>query len=223
MWRRGQSTCTLHPRVSGVWQIKTTMELPQQHSYSYRLPCTNDTFRTVRLALCEGRTGDLLEGGPSLPKFFFYSFWLAMVRLIIINKLVQCAPNHLTRWFNFKSISIHIWHTSLGVDTMNPVSHLVYTVECASIPLAFASLDRPLVYGKWFMCTSFKKEGEWKQLICYECYEQTNVVGWVMMNFSPCFYIWWTYASLQNPYMYIEVNSLKAGNPVMQVTAVWFA
>ena len=32
-----------------------------------------------------------------------------------------------------------------GVDVTNPVSHLIYTFECESMRITFASVDRPLV------------------------------------------------------------------------------
>ena len=45
-------------------------------------------------------------------------------------------------------------HTGLGVDATNPVSHLVYTSECESMRITFASVDRPSV-----SCSSTCKGG----------------------------------------------------------------
>ena len=64
------------------------------------------------------------------------------VRIII--KPVQCDSNHLWRWIHLEPAPIHIHQTSLGVDATNPISHLVYTFECQSMRLAFASVDRPI-------------------------------------------------------------------------------
>ena len=41
-------------------------------------------------------------------------------------------------------VPIRIRQTGLGVDTTNPVSHLVYTFECEPMHITFASVDRPI-------------------------------------------------------------------------------
>ena len=42
-------------------------------------------------------------------------------------------------------VPIRIRQTGLSVDATNPVSHLVYTFECESMCITFASVDRPLM------------------------------------------------------------------------------
>ena len=59
--------------------------------------------------------------------------------------LVQCASHHLWRWIHSELVPIRIRQTGLGVHATNPVSHLVYTFECVSMCITFASVDRPLV------------------------------------------------------------------------------
>ena len=59
-------------------------------------------------------------------------------------KLVQCESNHLWMWICSEPISIRIRQTGLGVDVTDLVSHLVYTFECESMHITFASVDRPL-------------------------------------------------------------------------------
>ena len=51
--------------------------------------------------------------------------------------------NHLRRWIRSEPISIRIRQTGLGVDVTNSVSHLVYTFECESMRITFASIDKP--------------------------------------------------------------------------------
>ena len=48
-------------------------------------------------------------------------------------------------WIHSEPISIHIRQTGLGVDATNLLLHLVYTFECESIRITFASVDRPIV------------------------------------------------------------------------------
>ena len=78
------------------------------------------------------------------------AFLLEAVRSItwqllrIIIKQVQCESNHLWRWIHSEPVPIRIRQTGLGVDTMNPVSHLIYTFVCESTHITFASVDSPL-------------------------------------------------------------------------------
>ena len=57
-------------------------------------------------------------------------------------KPVQCDSN-FWRWIHSEPVPIRIGQTSLGVDATNPVSYLVYTFQCESMHINFASIDRP--------------------------------------------------------------------------------
>ena len=46
-------------------------------------------------------------------------------------------------WIRSEPISICIRQIGLGIDAMNPVSHLVYTKQCELSRITFASVDRP--------------------------------------------------------------------------------
>ena len=82
-WRRGQFR--LYPGGSGVRQLEAITESPQQYGCSQDLlgvvpASTNDALSTARLALHEGRRGELWEGGPCQGPYVSLSYSWRLTR-----------------------------------------------------------------------------------------------------------------------------------------------
>ena len=57
-----------------------------------------------------------------------------------LHNVVMPLHNHQTG----SPVQIRICQTGLGADATNLVSHLIYTFECESMRITFASVDRPV-------------------------------------------------------------------------------
>ena len=105
--------------------------------------------------------------------------------LRIIIKPVQCESNRLWRWIRLEPVSICICQTGLGVDATNLVLCLIYTFECESICITFASVHRPIV-------PMWKAQAWYPMLLSHATEHLCTGSAQVSMAFMNSIHIYWT-------------------------------